>query len=376
MRNAKSIVFFLLFGIVGFYVQLPLYAQETWEVIYQEFSPPLNSIWGSSPDDVYAVGDNGLIMHFDGSIWQIMDSGTQTNLNDIWGSGKNDIFAAGERLTVLYSNGNDWEILDSGHIDNATGVWGYSENHAFVCDDHHHISGFDLTGRNFYDYIAPVHFSDIWGGMWGLVAVGMDSFCMSSMSGETWGCGWLPDVPQNFEFRSVWADFGGDVAFMASSYGIFILDLTSFDSPIPIFGNEFTRFNHIFGISEGELFAVGEDGLIVRYDGIRWFTVFPENSSIWGVSLKGVWASDPGNFIVVSDQGIFHLRRKNRKADFFYDGRVNLMDAIVGLKIVAGQDVSGQLRQDYAQAEIDSDGDSMIGLGDVIYTLGVISGLR
>ena len=39
--------------------------------------------WGSSASDVYAVGDYGTILHYDGSGWGAMDSGTTQDLRGV-----------------------------------------------------------------------------------------------------------------------------------------------------------------------------------------------------------------------------------------------------------------------------------------------------
>jgi hypothetical protein len=44
------------------------------------------SIWASSPEDVWFVGDNGSIVHYDGSGFQRRESGTETDLTDIKGT--------------------------------------------------------------------------------------------------------------------------------------------------------------------------------------------------------------------------------------------------------------------------------------------------
>ena len=35
----------------------------------------LYGVWGASPTDVFAVGENGTILHYDGSSWESMSSG-------------------------------------------------------------------------------------------------------------------------------------------------------------------------------------------------------------------------------------------------------------------------------------------------------------
>ncbi|MBZ0198851.1 MAG: glucosyl transferase [Ignavibacteriaceae bacterium] len=57
----------------------------------------VNKLWGSSSSDLYAVGNNGNIAHYDGSNWTKIESGTTLPINDIWGD--------------FSKNSNTWEIL-------------------------------------------------------------------------------------------------------------------------------------------------------------------------------------------------------------------------------------------------------------------------
>ena len=45
----------------------------------------LRSIWGNSPNDVWAVGDKGTIIHWDGRQWSKINAGILTTIKDIWG---------------------------------------------------------------------------------------------------------------------------------------------------------------------------------------------------------------------------------------------------------------------------------------------------
>ncbi|MBZ0199378.1 MAG: hypothetical protein K8H86_05895, partial [Ignavibacteriaceae bacterium] len=56
----------------------------------------INKLWGSSSSDMYAVGDNGNIAHYDGSNWTKIKSGTDTNINDVFGIRDN------QNRTVIY----------------------------------------------------------------------------------------------------------------------------------------------------------------------------------------------------------------------------------------------------------------------------------
>lgn len=53
---------------------------------------PLYSVWGSSPEDVWAVGDKGTIIHWDGIQWEKVDVGITKRITAIWGTSKDDIY--------------------------------------------------------------------------------------------------------------------------------------------------------------------------------------------------------------------------------------------------------------------------------------------
>jgi hypothetical protein len=64
----------------------------------------INKIWGSSSSDLYVVGNNGNIVHYNGTLWSRIESGTDVNFLDVWGTPDGSIvWACGETIykTVL-----------------------------------------------------------------------------------------------------------------------------------------------------------------------------------------------------------------------------------------------------------------------------------
>jgi hypothetical protein len=59
-------------------------------------------VWGSSKTDVFAVGEGGMIFHFDGSVWKRQSSGTGIFLYGIWGSSATNAFAVGSSGEILH----------------------------------------------------------------------------------------------------------------------------------------------------------------------------------------------------------------------------------------------------------------------------------
>ena len=96
---------------------------------------PVNKMWGQNNMSFYCVGNNGMIVHYDGLDWQKLDSGTSLDIQDIWGArdphtGEYTVLAVAGNLHTGYDreilkisetqvemlsiNGIDWPL---------TGIW-------------------------------------------------------------------------------------------------------------------------------------------------------------------------------------------------------------------------------------------------------------
>jgi len=85
---------------------------------FDDYRPgSVNACWGSSPNDVFIVGNGGHIAHFDGMKFTDMNSGTTKDLHSVWGRNHNDIWAGGSNLTtgdvvLLHFDGTQWPETD------------------------------------------------------------------------------------------------------------------------------------------------------------------------------------------------------------------------------------------------------------------------
>jgi hypothetical protein len=106
----------------------------------------INKIWGVNSSSVYAVGNLGTIVHYDGVNWSKMESGTTIDLLDVWGSPDGStVWACGyessfSESTLLRYNGSVWE--EYGHSpprgvyqDLFGSVWFPRSDSAFVVGD-------------------------------------------------------------------------------------------------------------------------------------------------------------------------------------------------------------------------------------------------
>ncbi|MCK6613978.1 MAG: hypothetical protein L6Q47_07040 [Ignavibacteriaceae bacterium] len=75
----------------------------------------LDAVWGSAPDDVWAGGSEGTLIHWNGSNWKKVQSPTRLRIFDIWGRSSNDIYAIGFSLLgkyeLLHYDGLRWKLV-------------------------------------------------------------------------------------------------------------------------------------------------------------------------------------------------------------------------------------------------------------------------
>jgi hypothetical protein len=75
----------------------------------------LFKVWGSSADDVFAVGQNGTIIHWNGTDWQAQTSPSGAFLFTVYGTSASDVWAVGgPRAVVLHYDGTAWAEVDTG----------------------------------------------------------------------------------------------------------------------------------------------------------------------------------------------------------------------------------------------------------------------
>jgi hypothetical protein len=72
----------------------------------------LNAVHGTSPDNVYAAGDGGIVFHYDGRAWNEIEAPTNATLLAVL-CHKDDVYFAGARGTLFRKTGDRWDDLHS-----------------------------------------------------------------------------------------------------------------------------------------------------------------------------------------------------------------------------------------------------------------------
>lgn len=75
---------------------------------------PLRAVWGVSDKRVWAVGDKGVILSFDGTMWQLDKSATGAALRSVHALSETNVWAVGDNGTAVRWDGLAWKSLNMG----------------------------------------------------------------------------------------------------------------------------------------------------------------------------------------------------------------------------------------------------------------------
>ncbi len=78
---------------------------QTWR-LFQPLTERVNALWGAVANDLWAVGDNSLLMHWDGSKWSRWR--LAGDLRAVWGSARDDVWINGCANNFYHWNGAIW----------------------------------------------------------------------------------------------------------------------------------------------------------------------------------------------------------------------------------------------------------------------------
>jgi hypothetical protein len=82
----------------------------SWKKMDNPAAAPLRDVWGTSATKLFAVGEGGAILTYDGSAWSAMESETTVCLGGVWGTAEDDVYVAGDGVFLHY-DGSDWTKL-------------------------------------------------------------------------------------------------------------------------------------------------------------------------------------------------------------------------------------------------------------------------
>jgi hypothetical protein len=97
-----------------------------WTIMTSNTDNDLFGVWGSSATGVWAVGDNGTAVFYNGVQWQVRAPATTTRLWSVSGTAANNVFASGADNNIYKFDGTSWSVhvkIPNSFSDNRAGVF-------------------------------------------------------------------------------------------------------------------------------------------------------------------------------------------------------------------------------------------------------------
>jgi hypothetical protein len=262
----------------------------------------LYGISGTGGSDVWVVGENGTMVHYDGTKWRAVDSGTTTVLNGVWGSGPGDVFAVGWNVVLHYESPVSWATAQT-----MKGVSGRSRADVYAVGNSGAILHYDGTKwqaetSNTAANLAGVWVSPTTADVHAVGAVGGTGYIVH-YDGTTWS-EVVTDGPANF--AGVWGSGPLDVFAVGGTGIIYHYDGAWTSMPNPMLSQGNSRWlTAVWGTGPDDVWAVGENsnGLAsvtaMHYDGSLW----SDATFYYALRGRGVWGTGPADVYVVGYDG-------------------------------------------------------------------------
>jgi hypothetical protein len=213
----------------------------------------LYAVSGTSPSNVVASGDAGLVLHYDGNSWNSTSSGVLVPLYDIWSAPTGEVYAVGNAGTILHYDGSSWSQMASGVTNHLRGLWGSSPTDVFAAGNGGVILHYD-------------------GSSW-----------TSMVSGTA------------AKLYAIWGSAASNVLAVGEGGTIVRYDGTSWAT---VSSGTTASLNGIWGTADDDVFVVGANGTTLHYDG-----VWSPMSSGTGSTLYGIWGTSSFNVYAVGTLG-------------------------------------------------------------------------
>ena len=300
----------------------------------------LKAIWGSGPNDVWAAGSGGTIVHYDGSAWVATPSGIHNTFNAVWGSGPDDVYVVSGSNAVLHSDGfkgagTAWTNmplpLDSSTTTVINAVWGtsardvrlgasaYFGQNPFTGD-----YGFWNQFERVLDDAGATPFRPIAGdgtvrGIWGASADDL-WLIVDDSSNAAWkvavtlhgtaaaGSDLVFEEVDSQSSDALVAISGSSASdvWTVGSHGA-IRHITPSDTRWQVVPSPTTASLHaVWARAPDDVWAAGESGTILHYDGKSFVTSTAQLPSGQKPALYGIWGSGPNDVWIVGDAIVLH----------------------------------------------------------------------
>ena len=289
------------------------------------------SVFALSSDDVWAVGNSGVILHFDGQSWKRSESGTTSDLLSVWARSKTEVYVAagvnlGPGTSGIYRyDGTSWSKMNTSTFtfplssSEVNAVWGTGTNILYAVTNSSTVYRFDGTSWTTIPYTTlGIRNVTLLSGIAGTgpndVIVYGDDQSLSRWNGSTWTASALPPYLASVVALSPTSAYG-----VTNQGKLYKSTGARFNEVTTATGLGTSGILGLWGTADNNLLTSGPQGLLYRFDGSKFSSldtgakdVYNYNAihgasatDVWAVGRRGVLARYNGTTAKVSRGNLF-----------------------------------------------------------------------
>ncbi len=283
----------------GLYSAVRAWAQQ----LPAPFAQPQRGMWGFSATDIWTVGDMGTAYHYTGT-WTASTTGSVAPLHGCWGL---RLVVAGSLITLLWAvgdggvillwNGTSWTTQTSGTTKHLYGVWGTAANDVWAVGEDNTLLHYNGTAWSAVAAAATATMYGVYGtGTADIWAVG-DAGVIQHWDGTSWTTVRAVVTP----LRAVWVSSPVDGWAVGDSGAVYRLTRAGW-----VAGSlgAVTDLRAAWGTGPDDVWAGGAAASLYYWNGSTW-SLYYNMGALWRVDA--IWGSSPTDVWAVGDLGAWHL---------------------------------------------------------------------
>lgn len=217
-------------------------------------------MWENSPVDIWAVGDGGLAVHFDGTSWQASNTFETGYLNAVWGSGPSDVWAVGTVGTIIHYDGQKWSHSTNGAMYDLNGVFGIDSKNVWTVGSTNTATPgqgefYKWDGTSWKSITTGIN-----GKLYGVWASSPTDIYACGVGGQILhftGGGWTASSPTSSDLRAIWGA-SANLLLVGGASGTVLRNTGSGWSPVTV-SNYAATLSALAGDST-QVFGAGNHG--------------------------------------------------------------------------------------------------------------------
>jgi hypothetical protein len=261
-------------------------------------------MWGTSAKNLYAVGSQGSLVHWDGGGWSVQAAFAKDDLRGIYGTDASHVWTVGWNGASGFFDGIAWKkvpvqtssstavnlngIYAAGDGQGGVVAWAASQSGLYQLTSVGGVQTWTKSPSGQFQNFLAIHGVDkdhVWAvGMYGSIW---------AWNGQQWKA---QSSGSSIALRSVWAASATSVYAVGESGQILHYDGTAWKSmPSPVKGTLMS----VQGTSDSDVWASGQRGSLVHWDGKAWTkTTLTDLDK----TLNAVWTSAAGDVFAMGEQ--------------------------------------------------------------------------